>query len=212
MNKAGDIAGQLVISRKGHAFVDHKNTITVLDPPSSTYSVADAISEHGVVAGGFYASGSKDFFGFICANGSYTTVLLPKSYYTEITQVDDNGDYAGIAAQHKGFTSYGFAYISGKMRIYQYPNAKNTLMVKVLGPNENFGNFDLNPGFGSYHYSHGKYYPLTIPQPFGSDPTSSDITAVNQNGDFVGEVSDINTNQTVGFVATCPTGPRQCLQ
>ena len=48
-------------------------TYTTIDPPGSTYSVAESINNKGQIVG-FYQNSSGQEFGFLYSGGTYTTL------------------------------------------------------------------------------------------------------------------------------------------
>jgi probable HAF family extracellular repeat protein len=52
-----------------------------IDPPGSTYSVAEEINEKGQIVG-FFQNSNRQEYGFLDSGGTYTTIQFPGSIQT----------------------------------------------------------------------------------------------------------------------------------
>lgn len=110
INSAGDTAGDL-IDQNGvtHGYLFQGNSFTLIDPPGSVYTLAIGVNDSDEVVG-FYCTtlqdcsiaGPEDIHGFVYSNGTYTTLDVPGSPFTELDSVNDAGQIAGNYVDQNG--------------------------------------------------------------------------------------------------------------
>jgi uncharacterized membrane protein len=120
INDSGEIVGNAQYVHKGgpQGFVYDNGTITMLDPPGATSSVAAAINDRGQVVG------SYDERGFIYDNGTYTTLNVPGATDTSVTAINDRGEIAGSYFGSSG--EHGFVDDNGTFTTLNVPGATST--------------------------------------------------------------------------------------
>ena len=97
-------------------------TYTTIDPPGSTYSVAESINNKGQIVG-FYQNSSGQEFGFLDSGGKYTTIDFPGSIQTTPTAINAKGQIVGTYADSNS-VSHAFLYSGGTYTTLDVPGAR----------------------------------------------------------------------------------------
>ena len=74
-------------------------TYQTIDPPGSTYTIAQSINSNGQIVGFYYDSqltSGQIEHGFLDNNGIYTTIDPPGSIYTDATDINSLGQIVGV--------------------------------------------------------------------------------------------------------------------
>src|SRR5208282_961277 len=82
-----------------------------IDPPGSTYSVAESINNKGQIVG-FYQNSTGQEYGFLDSGGIYTTIDPPGGIQAIPTAVNAKGQIVGTYAD-TGSVSHAFLYSHG---------------------------------------------------------------------------------------------------
>jgi probable HAF family extracellular repeat protein len=101
INDLGQIVGDYVASSQPspadglrHGFLLSQGTYTTLDPPGSTFTVAEGINNAGVIVGVYFdADGQRH--GFFLSNGVYTKIDVPGSTATAVNSINAQGQIVG---------------------------------------------------------------------------------------------------------------------
>ena len=69
-----------------------------IDPPGSTYSLAEGINDQGQIVGFFQNSNGQEY-GFLDSGGTYTTIEFPGSVETVPRAINDKGQIVGLQTE-----------------------------------------------------------------------------------------------------------------
>jgi hypothetical protein len=108
INDQSQIVGDYVDATDGnrHGFLLSQGTYTKpLDPPGSTFTVAEGINNAGVIVGVYFDANGQH--GFLLKNGVYTQVDVPGATATAINSINPQGEIAGYYNDASG-NSHGF--------------------------------------------------------------------------------------------------------
>ncbi|MGC2476899.1 MAG: hypothetical protein WA485_21365 [Candidatus Sulfotelmatobacter sp.] len=127
-----------------HGFAYSAGKYIAINYPGEPSTVVSAISNKGVLAGG-YTDTSNVEHGFIHANGKFTTIDYPGAANTIISQVNDNGVIAGTYYDSSYSTWEGFVSINGRFQELSDPAAPTQTAVNgVTDGNVLVGNADYS--------------------------------------------------------------------
>jgi hypothetical protein len=108
MNDLDQVVGDYVDAAQGvrHGFLLSHGTYTTLDFPGGTLTVAEGISDAGVIVGLYFDTNGNPH-GFVLGPNGYSTVDVPNSIATEIFGINAQGDIVGTYFDVNG-TGHGF--------------------------------------------------------------------------------------------------------
>jgi probable HAF family extracellular repeat protein len=97
LNDKGQVVGWYTDpSGVTHGFLEEGGTYTTIDPPDSTYTLANAINNSGTIVGAW--QGPYGWWGgFVrTSDGAFTVLDVPGALETQINGVNDRGDICGV--------------------------------------------------------------------------------------------------------------------
>ena len=199
INNAGQIVGEATSYNNGNAttygILNTGGNITVINPPTSTFSEANGINNVGQVVGNFNGSTGQD--GFIYSNGRFTIITDPGNHgYISPYGINDSGQIVGQYAIYNGPAS--FIETGGVFTTILDPGAQDTWAYGINNSGVVAGTF-YDGSASHYHgftYVNGSF--TTIDDPSASGGTW--VYGVNNVGQLVGNYIDGTGNH--GFVDT----------
>jgi uncharacterized membrane protein len=104
-------------------------TYSTIDPPGSTYTIANDINDKGQIVGLYY-DGNRVEHGFISDNGTYTTIDPPAGVETVAQRINAKGQITGWYQTRNGNGhQFGFLESDGVyMRIPTKPPRRSEMM------------------------------------------------------------------------------------
>ena len=166
-NDEGAVAGEAGVT----GFVSQAGVITTIAPPTSTYTVINAINDTGGVVGQFDPATPPSPYAnqdaFLYQNGVYTVLSAPGARFTETTGINDDGVVVGyfdgaptIGPDGIPVTPIeGFTYANGVYHEYSVPGEAET---------ELFGINDSGQVVGYYGDEQGAangFTAVAVPEP-----------------------------------------------
>jgi uncharacterized membrane protein len=146
-NDQGAIAGEAGST----GFVAQGGSVTVINPPTSTDTVINAINDTGGVVGQFDpatpVNPNVDQEAFVYQNGTYTTLLPPGAQFVEATGINDHGEVVGYfdGAPVTGSNGIpvtpidGFTYENGVYTEYSVAGEAETELFAINDSNQVVG-------------------------------------------------------------------------
>jgi hypothetical protein len=134
LNDKGVVVGQSNIDGWGQGWLYNiaKGKFKPVRVPGAKSTYAEAINNHGVIAGYayFYPDPTKPTYftasGFLLKDGAYTLYTAPGALYTYIRSINDKGDVAGMYTDATTFASHSFVQkADGTFTIVDAKNAVN---------------------------------------------------------------------------------------
>jgi uncharacterized membrane protein len=107
VNDHGEIVGNFVNGAGRHGFILSKGVWTQLDVPGSVLTVAQGISDSGVIVGAYVDDTNFDEHGWVLIDGVYFTVDVPGSTFTAIFNINSHGEIVGAYGDADG-VQHGF--------------------------------------------------------------------------------------------------------
>jgi probable HAF family extracellular repeat protein len=86
-------------------------TYELIDPPGSTYTLADSINDKGQIVG-LYQNGSGKQYGFLDSNGSYTTIVPPGSNESAAYGINAEGQIIGVYSPPQAIPAIRVSFIA----------------------------------------------------------------------------------------------------
>ena len=173
-------------------------TYQTIDPPGSTYTIAESINSNGQIVG-FYQDSNNVEHGFLDNNGIYTTIDPPGSVETNATDINSGGQIVGVYQIASGVGgTLGFLDSKGTYTTIAPPgNINGNLYINKAG--QIVGTYrDSNGVDHGFLYSHGAYTTLNYP---GALDTAA--LSINDAGQVVGYYQYLDGNgigQLTGFL------------
>jgi hypothetical protein len=182
---------------KAHGYLLGGGTVTTIDFPGATFTVATGINPSGHIVGR-YRSPDGMFHGFTLIDGSFTTIDYPGAISIQAMAINEEGDIAGYYVDAGG-VFHGFLLTDGYFTTFDPPDSIATGMSGgILGINsrgEIAGCYTTADGVThGFVLRNGRYTSFDIRERFTSN------TGVNRQGDIVGLFEDA-TGRRHGFLA-----------
>ncbi len=168
-------------------------TYQTINPPGSTYSIAENINDNGQIVGLYQDSNGRQH-GFLDSGGVYTTIDPPGSIETIAAwAINNSGQIIGWYDNSSG--QEGFLDSDGTYTAIDPPDSNSTAPISINASGQIVGTYrDGNGAYHSFLYSGGAYTILDVP---GAIDTYA--TNINDEGQIVGVYQDSN-GQEHGFV------------
>ena len=204
INNSGDIVG----APKSYESILYvpKKPVTILTPPNlATDQIPDlpVVNDAGTVAATYMASDGHTYM-FTYANGTYTVPDVGVSNFYQSVGIASNGMVVGTFSDG-GTQIDAFTFLDDTLTALSFPGASDgTYGVAGNNAGQVVGYYFSGSTHG-FLYQNGKYYDITVP-----GASSVVGLAINDNGTIAGNYNVPNSKQTLGFVATCATGPGTC--
>jgi hypothetical protein len=184
INNLGQMAGFFHDSSGGvHGYVQDGADIRVFDFPNAHKTFGEVINNAGMVAGA-YSDGVR-FHGFTLKDGVFTTIDFPGSVFSDVVDLNDRGDLAGVWEDPSfglhGFTfdKNGFTSIDDPAQTWPTPSTQS------LGINDgetvNGLFLDVNDNFHGFSLKNGIFQTIDVPGAVGTAPEG-----LNEAEDMVG--------------------------
>jgi len=132
-------------------------TYQTIDPPGSTYTIADSINSNGQIVG-FYQDSNHIQHGFLDNNGIYTTIDPPNSLATSVNDINSRGQIIGYFDDP---APIGFLYSGGSYTTIDPPGSATVTPESINTAGQIVGVYrDGNSVDHGFLYSHGAYTTL----------------------------------------------------
>jgi probable HAF family extracellular repeat protein len=186
INNLGQVVGFVINDPGGSptGFLDANGSITTINFPGTTYTLALGINDTGQIVG-YYSDGSREHGFLRNAAGAYMTFDYPGSSSTSVSGINDLGQIVG--AYSDGTGAHSFLYSNGVF----------TTLPDIAG----FGAYGINDigqivGTSGVLNPDGSFTPIAGP---GYIHTVS--VGINDSGQVVGYGNDA-TDRSISFLAT----------
>ena len=163
-------------------------TYQTIDPPGSTYTIANSINSNGEIVG-FYQDSNRVEHGFLDNNGIYTTIDPPGSVETVADSINAGGQIIGF--YFVGNTGQqGFLFSHGTYTTINPPGSNLTDPLSINKTGQIVGYYrDVNGVDHGFLYGHGTYTSLNFPGALDTQALS-----INDNGQVVGVYVYLDSN------------------
>lgn len=181
INNLDEIVGDFVDpSGANHAYYEIGGVPHEFDFPGAGATIALAVNDKGTIVGVY--DDNTGSHGFVLSNGQFTTRDCPTGTETEITGINNAGDYilwCGAAGSYKFSTTQGLVALN-------FPGASVTQGLGINNVGDIVGHYT-----GADGHFHG--FLLSLGNPVTIDPMGSILTAlgsINDQGQIVGGYED----------------------
>jgi probable HAF family extracellular repeat protein len=183
---------------KAHGFVLSGGTVTTIDFPGATFTIATSVNAFGEIVGR-YRSPDGVFHGFSLIDGTFTTIDYPGAFSIQAMAINDLSHVAGYY-QDAGLRYHGFVFIDGSFTTFDPLDSINTGAAgSLIGFNshgEIAGRYTTADGrTHGFLLKDGEYTQVDIGDRFTCN------NGINDEGDIVGLFEDAN-GQRHGFVTS----------
>jgi probable HAF family extracellular repeat protein len=172
-------------------------TYQTIDPPGSTYTIAESINSNGQIVG-FYQDSNHVQHGFLDSNGVYTTIDPPDSVETVAVGINSGGQIIGYYWTASG-PQLGFLDSKGTYTTIDPPGSATVTPESINKTGQVVGVYrDRNGVDHGFSYSHGAYTTLNYPGALDTYALS-----INDAGQIVGSYQYVDSNgigQLTGFL------------
>jgi hypothetical protein len=179
INNNNEIVGSAGDGTRGFGFTRAANgqfSAPLVDPDDTHMATAAyGLNDSGTVCGFFW--GADNYHGFFLSDGTYTTYDVPGEVGTEVTGINDAGDFVGFYLFFQGFISIG-----GNVKTISIPGGTYITPHGLNSLNQVVGLYSSNQGYAFYSDTSGQlHYPINAP---GSQNTF--LYGINDRGWMVG--------------------------
>lgn len=191
---------------RAHGFVLARGTVTQIDVPDATFTIATSINASGQIVGR-YQSSDGVFHGFTLINGTFTTVDYPGGISIQAMAVNDRGHIAGYYVD-AGNRFHGFLLIDGWFTAFDPPDSiatgANGSLIGINSRSEIAGRYTTSDGrTHGFVLKNGRYTTMDIGERFTCN------NGINRHGLIVGLFEEPNGRRH-GFL-TSTRGLREAL-
>jgi probable HAF family extracellular repeat protein len=177
------------IDGTSHGYVLSSGTVTTIDFPAATFTIATSINAFGEIVGR-YRSSDGVFHGFSLIDGTFSTIDYPGAVSIQAIAINDRGHIAGYY-QDVGLRFHGFVLVDGLFTTFDPPDSIATGAAgSLIGFNsrgEIAGRYTTGDGrTHGFLLNDGKYTTLDIGDRFTCN------NGVNRQGDIVGLFEETN--------------------
>jgi probable HAF family extracellular repeat protein len=159
-------------------------TYQTIDPPGSTYTIAENINSKGQIVGEYQDSNHSQH-GFLDNNGIYTTIDPPNSLNTWVTDINSSGQIIGYFDDP---APIGFLYSNGSYTVIDPPGGYSPDPISINDAGQIVGVYrDGNGVDHGFLYSGGGYTTLNYPGALDTYALS-----INSHSQVVGDYQDSN--------------------
>jgi probable HAF family extracellular repeat protein len=198
---------QVVGSSDALGFLYSNGVFTIINVPGSINvpngapTLPTGINNAGQIVGTYYTSSvptpNPPTFGFLDANGSFSTISVPGSPATAAIRINDAGQIVGSFSSVDFRSIHGFLDNNGVFTTIDVPGSSYTTAEGINSLGQIVGTFaNSNSATEGFVDINGIFTPINVP---GSVETSA--SGINNSGQIVGWFIDTN-DQLSGFVAT----------
>jgi probable HAF family extracellular repeat protein len=162
---------------------------TTLDVPGSSLglpiTVANGINASGQIVGWYvdYVDPLYHAHGFLFDQGSYTTLDMPGSTWTEVHGINDAGQIVGYY-QDAADNGHGFLYDQGSYTTIDLPSQPRTSASGINVSGQIVGWYTDQSGGHGFLFENGSYTTLDVPGSIQTLPYG-----INASGQIVGDSS-----------------------
>lgn len=200
INNTGDIAGYHGADvNQGFTYNVGSGAFTNENYPKSAQTQVIGINNRPFKTSGFYVLKNGKTFGFTDYQGSFTTVVFPKTPFNQLLSQNDFGQAAGYYSTKKDGSGPDHAYVydefGGVFELFTIPNSTSAQATGINNSASVCG-FTID-GAGNMHgwvKILGHFTQLDYPQ-----STATQALGLNNNGLVVGSFTDASGNSH-GFV------------
>jgi probable HAF family extracellular repeat protein len=153
-----------------------------IDPPGSTYTIAEDINNKGKIVG-FYEDINDQTHAFLDSGGNYTTIDPPGSVYAKADAINGHGQIIGYyTTDPSSGHSLGFLDSGGTYTTIDPAGSHSTEPLSINARGEVVGVYRDGDGVDhGFLYNHGAYTVIDVP---GALDTYAD--SVNDKGTIAG--------------------------
>jgi uncharacterized membrane protein len=174
---------------KAHGFVLAAGTVTQIDFPGATFTIATSINASGEIVGR-YQSTDGLFHGFTLIDGTFTTIDYPGGISIQAIAINDRGHVAGYYVD-AGNRFHGFLLIDGSFTAFDPPDSiatgANGSLIGINSRGEIAGRYTTNDGrTHGFVLKNGRYTTMDIGERFTCN------NAINRQGLIVGLFEEPN--------------------
>jgi probable HAF family extracellular repeat protein len=190
--------GQIVVSNfllSGGSYTALPEVPGTGSPPGTGGSppLARGINDAGQIVG-YYAAGGS-LHGFLLSGGSYTTINVPGSEFSEAFQINNAGQIVGAYTTSDG-KEHGFLLSGGSYTTIDVPGATYTAVGGINDAGQIVGSYGAGGTTHGFLLSGGSYTTIDVP---GANETYA--SGINDAGEIVGADFGIGSSD-LGFLAT----------
>jgi len=198
INAKGERSGIYFANDRFYGYFWSKGNFTTLDPPGSTFSVAEFLNAHGQVVG-FSRIDLGPRHGFVWHKGVFTTVDAPGAgpRGTRLYGINDPGQVVGAYAEADN-TLHGFLLSGDVYTTLDAPGSDGgfTVAQGINNRGQIVGLYtDADGTSHGFVLSDGDYTTLDVPGSFWTE-----VYSINNKGEIVGAYED--EDGTHGFLGT----------
>jgi len=174
---------------KAHGFVLAGGTVTQIDFPGATFTIATSINASGEIVGR-YQSTDGLFHGFTLIDGTFTTIDYPGGISIQAMAINDRGHVAGYYVD-TGNRFHGFMLIDGSFTTFDPPDSIATgaagSLIGINSRGEIAGRYTTSDGrTHGFVLKNGRYTTMDIGDRFTCN------NGINNQGDIVGLFEEPN--------------------
>ncbi len=200
-------------------------TVTQIDVPGATSTVAGRINAGGDIVGNF--SDGSGTHAFLLSNGAFTTVDVPGATATYTGGINRQGEIVGSYTNSSSNNSHGYLLSNGVFTTIDIPGSDLTIAADINSGGDIVGtygdssgihgfllnalNFDPNPIYTAHgdftnmdltfttpSLTAGEKYVLTVTADEGSS-FDAIVTIKDPNGNIVVDAQDTGADETITF-------------
>jgi hypothetical protein len=190
-SSSGKLLGTYFDSSGLHPFIDDKGTDIVLSVPGATstyvantygsFTSGPSINDSDQVIGTYTDSAGSH--AFLYSNGNYTTLAVPGSQSTTLSEINNGGQVLGTYTDPSG--THSFVYTNGMYTETAFPGAGSTTASAINDAGQVAGSYSDAAGSHVFLDTDGTY--ITIDAPLSSgQPAYSYFSRLNNAGEVSG--------------------------
>ena len=175
-------------------------TYTTIDFPGAKDTVECCsailnINDEGEIVGGYLDKSGKGH-GFLLSHGSFTTIDVPASVYTEALGINSQGHIVGAYVDATNFNVHGFLLKDSEFTTIDFPGAINTFVNWINSEGDMVGGYmDAAGNFHGLLVRRGAFTSFDYP---GASNTFG--LGINAKGEIVGIYLDSSALNAHGFL------------